>query len=107
MFKKAELLRNRCPVKFDDGSIRHVHFISEDVQENSFQVSNQVVADHRDLNGRTSRFDVTLLINGFPLVQIEKKSGVELKKAFEQTLEYAKTAYKSGEGLFGFSVFCN
>jgi len=106
VFKKAELLRNRCPVKFDDGSVRHVHFISEDVQENSFQVSNQVVADHRDLNGRTSRFDVTLLINGFPLVQIEiKKSGVELKKAFEQTLEYAKTAYKSGEGLFGFIQF--
>ncbi|MGB8810201.1 MAG: HsdR family type I site-specific deoxyribonuclease, partial [Acinetobacter calcoaceticus] len=87
-------------------SVRHVHFISEDVQENSFQVSNQVVADHRDLNGRTSRFDVTLLINGFPLIQIEiKKSGVELKKAFEQTLEYAKTAYKSGEGLFGFIQF--
>jgi len=106
VFKKAELLRNRCPVKFDDGSVRHVLFISEDVQENSFQVSNQVVADHRDLNGRTSRFDVTLLINGFPLVQIEiKKSGVELKKAFEQTLEYAKTAYKSGEGLFGFIQF--
>lgn len=106
VFKKAELLRNRCPVKFDDGSVRHVHFIGEDVQENSFQVSNQVVADHRDLNGRTSRFDVTLLINGFPLVQIEiKKSGVELKKAFEQTLEYAKTAYKSGEGLFGFIQF--
>ncbi|WP_151776623.1 type I restriction endonuclease subunit R [Acinetobacter nosocomialis] len=106
VFKKAELLRNRCPVKFEDGSVRHVHFISEDVQENSFQVSNQVVADHRDLNGRTSRFDVTLLINGFPLVQIEiKKSGVELKKAFEQTLEYAKTAYKSGEGLFGFIQF--
>jgi len=105
-FKKAELLRNRCPVKFDDGTVRHLHFISEDVQENSFQVSNQVVADHRDLNGRTSRFDVTLLINGFPLVQIEiKKSGVELKKAFEQTLEYAKTAYKSGEGLFGFIQF--
>lgn len=106
VFKKAELLRNRCPVKFDDGTVRHVHFISEDVQENSFQVSNQVVADHRDLNGRTSRFDVTLLINGFPLVQIEiKKSGVELKKAFEQTLEYAKTAYKSGQGLFGFIQF--
>lgn len=106
IFKKAELLRNRCPVNFDDGTVKHVHFISDRTQENLFQVSNQIVADHRDLNGHTSRFDVTLLVNGFPLVQIEvKKRGVEISQAFKQTLEYAKTAYKSGQGLFGFIQF--
>ncbi|EOR10251.1 type I restriction endonuclease subunit R [Acinetobacter sp. ANC 3926] len=106
VFKKAELLRNRCPVNFDEGTVKHVHFISEQTQENIFQVSNQIVADHRDLNGHSSRFDVTLLVNGFPLVQIEvKKRGVEISQAFKQTLEYAKTAYKSGQGLFGFIQF--
>lgn len=106
VFKKAELLRNRCPVYFDDGTVKHVYFISDQTQENSFQVSNQIVADHRDLNGQSSRFDVTLLVNGFPLVQIEvKKRGVEIRQAFKQTLEYAKTAYKSGQGLFGFIQF--
>jgi type I restriction enzyme R subunit len=86
--------------------VKHVHFISEQTQENIFQVSNQIVADHRDLNGHSSRFDVTLLVNGFPLVQIEvKKRGVEISQAFKQTLEYAKTAYKSGQELFGFIQF--
>ncbi|AMW78100.1 deoxyribonuclease HsdR [Acinetobacter sp. TGL-Y2] len=103
VFKKAELLRDRCPVSFDDGTVKHLRFISEHAEDNFFQVSNQIIADHRDLDGRTSRFDVTLLINGFPLVQMEvKKRGVAISQAFKQTLDYTKAAYKAGQGLFGF-----
>jgi type I restriction enzyme R subunit len=54
-------------------------------------VTNQIAIDHSASNGHTSRFDVTLLINGLPLVQIElKRAGVELPEAFNQTQRYAK-----------------
>jgi hypothetical protein len=57
-------------------------FLSDDPSKNIYQVTNQITIDHRDYNGRTSRFDVTLLVNGLPLVQIElKKRGMEIAEA--------------------------
>lgn len=95
VFGKAQLLRDRFPLKFDDGTVKHLFFLGENATDNTYQVSNQIVSDHSALNGKTSRFDVTLLINGFPLIQIElKKRGVEIQQAFKQTIEYAKLAYK-------------
>ena len=71
--------------------------------KNIYQVTNQITIDHRDYNGRTSRFDVTLLVNGLPLVQIElKKRGMEIAEAFNQTQRYIREAYWAGQGLFGF-----
>ena len=70
-FNCAKVLRNRFPVNFDDGSTRHIDFLFADPQKNIYQVTNQIVIDHSTSNGHTSRFDVTLLINGLPLVQIE------------------------------------
>jgi type I restriction enzyme R subunit len=50
-----------------------------------------------------NRYDVTLLINGLPLVQIElKRRGLELKEAFNQTNRYERHSYGSGHGLFHF-----
>ena len=78
-------MRDKFPVKFDDGSSKHIFFLSDTPSKNLYQVSNQITVDHRDFNGRTSRFDVTLLVNGLPLVQIElKKRGMEIAEAFNK-----------------------
>lgn len=103
VFERAKKLRDQFPVKFDDGSSKHLFFLSDDPTKNHFQVTNQITVDHRDHNGRTSRFDVTLLVNGLPLIQIElKKRGMEIAEAFHQTRRYAREAYWAGQGLFNF-----
>lgn len=103
VFERAKNLRDQFPVKFDDGSSKHIFFLSNDPSKNLYQVTNQITVDHRDFNGRTSRFDVTLLVNGLPLVQIElKKRGMEIAEAFNQTQRYIREAYWAGQGLFGF-----
>ena len=103
VFERAKNLRDKFPVKFDDGSSKHIFFLSDTPSKNLYQVSNQITVDHRDHNGRTSRFDVTLLVNGLPLVQIElKKRGMEIAEAFNQTQRYTREAYWIGQGLFGF-----
>ena len=103
VFERAKNLRDQFPVKFDDGSSKHIFFLSDDPSKNVYQVTNQITVDHRDFNGRTSRFDVTLLLNGLPLVQIElKKRGMEIAEAFNQTQRYIREAYWAGQGLFSF-----
>lgn len=103
IFERAKTLRDQFAVKFDDGSSKHIFFLSNDASKNHFQVTNQITVDHRDYNGRTSRFDVTLLVNGLPLVQIElKKRGMEIAEAFNQTQRYTREAYWAGQGLFNF-----
>lgn len=103
VFERAKNLRNLFPIKFDDGSSKHIFFLSNDPNKNLYQVTNQITIDHRDHNGRTSRFDVTLLVNGLPVVQIElKKRGMEIAEAFNQTQRYTREAYWAGQGLFGF-----
>ncbi|WP_087545245.1 type I restriction endonuclease subunit R [Acinetobacter sp. WCHA29] len=103
VFERAKNLRDQFPVKFDDGSSKHIFFLSDNPSKNVYQVTNQITIDHRDFNGRTSRFDVTLLVNGLPLVQIElKKRGMEIAEAFHQTQRYIREAYWAGQGLFSF-----
>ncbi|WP_151807141.1 type I restriction endonuclease subunit R [Acinetobacter bereziniae] len=103
VFERAKNLRDLFPIKFDDGSSRHIFFLSDDPTKNKYQVTNQITIDHRDTNGRTSRFDVTLLVNGLPLVQIElKKRGMEIAEAFNQTQRYTREVYWAGQGLFSF-----
>ncbi len=55
VFERAKKLRDQFPVKFDDGSSKHIFFLSHDSTKNHFQVTNQITVDHRDHNGRTSR----------------------------------------------------
>jgi type I restriction enzyme R subunit len=64
--------------------------------QNEFQVSNQITVEGR----KKCRYDVTILINGLPLVQIElKRRGVELKQAYNQIQRYHKTSF---HGLFDY-----
>ena len=98
VFDRAVILRDKMHLTRDDGTSAYIEFINQkEWCQNEFQVSNQVT-----INGSyENRYDVTLLINGLPLVQIElKRRGLELKEAFNQVNRYRKHSYSSGYGLF-------
>ncbi len=98
LFEKSKKLRDLYPLETEDGQHRvWVEFLNKNHWcQNEFQVSNQITVEGRN----KSRFDVTILINGLPLVQIElKKRGVELKQAYNQIQRYQKTAF---HGLFDY-----
>ncbi len=83
----------------DDGSVKNIYLIDkDDIHNNRLQVINQYEA----LEGqRPNRYDVTVLVNGLPLVHVElKKRGVHLKEAFNQIERYSRESFWSGTGLF-------
>lgn len=98
IFDKAKTLRDKFDLERDDGTVKYVEFLdSERWCQNLFQVTNQVSVEGMYQN----RYDVTLLINGFPLVQIElKRRGLELKEAFNQTNRYQRHSYGFNSALF-------
>jgi type I restriction enzyme R subunit len=100
IFEKAKTLREKIPVTNDKGQVRHIELINKTHWcQNLFQVTQQVTMEGSFKN----RYDVTILINGLPLVQIElKRRGLELKEAFNQTNRYERHSYGSGAGLFQF-----
>jgi type I restriction enzyme R subunit len=97
VFEKAKTLRDRLQVNRDDGSALYIQFLADDWAENQFQVTQQVTVEGRYQN----RYDVTILVNGLPLVQIElKRRGLELKEAFNQVNRYQRHSYWASYGLF-------
>lgn len=100
IFHKAATLRDRYKLKRDDDTTKYIEFINQDFWcQNQFQVTNQVTIHGK----RENRYDVTLLINGLPLVQIElKKRGVEMKEAYNQVWRYQEESYSSNHALFNY-----
>lgn len=99
-FERAKTLRSRIPYVNDLGENKTIQLIdSKNWCKNEFQVANQI-----SMKGNyDNRYDVTILINGLPLVQIElKRRGLELKEAFNQINRYQKHSYGAGFGLFQF-----
>lgn len=98
VFERAKVLRDRYALKRDIGETVYLSFINTDEWcMNEFQVTNQVTMEGH----RKNRYDVTILINGLPLVQIElKRRGAELKVAFNQINRYQHDSYDAGYGLF-------
>ena len=96
-FEKAKKLRDLYPLETEDGERIWIEFLNKNKWcQNEFQVSNQITVEGR----KKCRYDVTILINGLPLVQIElKKRGVELKEAYNQIQRYHKTSF---HGLFDY-----
>lgn len=90
-FHKAHTLRDRFSLKRDDETTVWVQFFNMDRWcKNEYQVTNQVTQVGKYKN----RYDVTLLINGLPLVQVElKRRGVEMKEAFNQIQRYHKHSF--------------
>ena len=96
-FEKAKKLRDPHAFELESGERIWVEFFNRTHWcQNEFQVSNQITVE----GGKKCRYDVTLLINGLPLVQIElKRRGVELKQAYNQIQRYHKTSL---HGLFDY-----
>lgn len=96
-FEKAKKLRDLFPLELESGERLWVEFLNRAHWcQNEFQVSNQITVEGR----KKCRYDVTILINGLPLVQIElKRRGVELKQAYNQIQRYHKTSF---HGLFDY-----
>lgn len=100
VFEKAKILRDKFVLPCDDGTSKYIEFLdSEHWCQNLFQVTSQVTVEGVYKN----RYDVTILINGLPLCQIElKRRGLELKEAFNQTLRYKRHSYSANNALFAY-----
>lgn len=93
-FEKAKTLRDRFVVKRDDSSnaedISIQFFNMDEWCKNEYQVTNQIT----QVGTYKNRYDVTLLVNGLPLVQVElKRRGIEMKEAFNQIQRYHKHSF--------------
>lgn len=100
IFERAKILRDRVPYTNKEGDTKTVELLNQiHWCQNEFQVTQQVTMEGKYKN----RYDVTILINGLPLVQIElKRRGLELKEAFNQINRYERHSYGAGHGLFQF-----
>jgi len=98
VFEKAKTLREKQHIIRDNGDNLYFEFINtEQWCQNEYQVTHQISMEGKYKN----RYDVTLLINGLPLVQIElKRRGLELKEAFNQVNRYQRHSFSSSYGLF-------
>ncbi len=83
----------------DDGSIKNIYLIKKDnIHDNNLQVINQYATED---GKRANRYDVTVLVNGLPLVHIElKRRGVAIKEAFNQINRYQRESFWASSGLF-------
>jgi type I restriction enzyme R subunit len=83
----------------DDGTVKNIYLIDKaNIHNNRLQVINQYAVDNGQ---RANRYDVTVLVNGLPLVHIElKKRGVDIKEAFNQINRYNRESFWAGCGLF-------
>lgn len=98
VFEKSKTLRQKQHIVRDNGDNLYFEFLNvEHWCQNQYQVAHQVSQEGKYKN----RYDVTLLINGLPLIQIElKRRGLELKEAFNQVNRYQRHSYGSGSALF-------
>lgn len=95
IFESARILRDKLPLKRDDETEEYLSFLdTKNWCKNKFQITNQVSVNDK----YKARYDVTILVNGIPLVQIElKRRGVDINEAFNQVMRYRKQNYT---GLF-------
>ncbi|MBP8287295.1 MAG: type I restriction endonuclease subunit R, partial [Rhodoferax sp.] len=97
--KTARLQEDHIQVlKRDDGSTKNIYLIDKvNIHNNALQVINQYEANGK----RATRFDVTVLINGLPMVHVElKRRGVDIREAFNQINRYQRDSFWTGSGLF-------
>lgn len=102
VFESAKLLRDKHVLELDNGKSIYIEFLSKDIERNIYQVTHQITMDKDHLHDVVykNRYDVTIFINGLPLIQIElKRPGVEINEAINQINRYRKYSFK---GLFHF-----
>lgn len=100
MIEKTRKIQEDCihDFIFDDGHLKNIKIIDKNNIHNNFlQVANQIVGEGKNRN----RYDVTILVNGLPLVHVElKKRGVNLHEAFNQIHRYSKESFNSENSLY-------
>src|SRR5699024_1577306 len=97
IFDSAKILRDKQIIEREDGTELYIElFNTREWCKNLFQVTTQTTVT----GTYTNRYDVTILINGLPVVQVElKRRGLDFKEAFNQIQRYRKHSYK---GLYRF-----
>jgi type I restriction enzyme R subunit len=83
---------------FDDGHIQNIYLLDK---KNIARNKVQVIKQFEQAGSHANRYDVTILVNGLPLVQVElKKRGVAIREAFNQVHRYSKESFNSEQSLF-------
>jgi type I restriction enzyme, R subunit len=83
---------------FDDGHIQNIYLVDK---KNVARNKVQVIKQFEQKGAHANRYDVTILVNGLPLVQVElKKRGIAIREAFNQVHRYTKESFNSGNSLF-------
>lgn len=83
---------------FDDGRIKNIYLLDK---KNIARNKVQVIKQFEQTGSHANRYDVTILVNGLPLVQVElKKRGVAIREAFNQVHRYSKESFNSEHSLF-------
>lgn len=83
---------------FDDGHIQNIYLVDK---ENVANNKVQVISQFEQKGTQANRYDVTILVNGLPLIQVElKKRGIAIREAFNQVHRYSKESFNSENSLF-------
>ena len=83
---------------FDDGRIQNIYLLDK---KNIARNKVQVIKQFEQTGSHANRYDVTILVNGLPLVQVElKKRGVAIREAFNQVHRYSKESFNSEHSLY-------
>ena len=100
VYKSAQILRDKYVLTLDNGKDVYLEFFANDIDRNIYQVSHQITINKDHLNDvcYKNRYDVTVIINGLPMVQIElKRPGIDITEAINQINRYRKFSFR---GLF-------
>lgn len=96
IFQSAKILRDKFVLEREDGTKVYLSFFDNNHTKNIFQVTHQTTIVGKYVN----RYDVTLLVNGLPLIQVElKRRGIDIREAVNQVMRYKKHSYN---GLYHF-----
>ena len=89
---------------FDDGHIQNIYLVDK---TNITKNRMQVISQFEQKGSQANRYDVTILVNGLPLIQVElKKRGVAIREAFNQVNRYSKESFNSKNSLFKYLQIC-
>ena len=105
VYESAKLLRDKYILTLDNGETVYIDFFSGDTNRNIYQVAHQITMDpqHKNDVSYKNRYDVTILINGIPLVQVElKRPGIEINEAINQINRYRKFSSQVCSDFFSY-----
>ena len=98
---KTRKMQENCAAydfTFDDGHIQNIYLVDK---KNSARNKVQVINQFEQTGSQANRYDVTILVNGLPMVQVElKKRGVAIREAFNQVHRYSKESFNSESSLY-------